>query len=310
VGWFLCSLVRDRSGPAISQLVKKGYVAFVEVSPHPVLVESVQDTAQAMGSPSATVSTLRRNDGGLTRLLTSMAELYTHGIEVDWEPFFGDASWVELPTYVFQRERYWLDDTSLPEPFDPPSGKAPWDNQKSPSGQDPVGSGDLRNLVRDECAVVLGFHEPDRTALDRPFKELGFDSAMLVELVSRLNTAAKLTLTSNILFDHPTPTRLAAFLQSQAKGQTDITKPRPVPTTALEHEPIAIIGMACRYPGGIDTPERLWNLVHNGVDAISAMPTGRGWSERSLFAGPGGGGFLNEAGDFDAGFLVFRHEKR
>ncbi|WP_345533437.1 beta-ketoacyl synthase N-terminal-like domain-containing protein, partial [Microbispora amethystogenes] len=81
---------------------------------------------------------------------------------------------------------------------------------------------------------------------------------------------------------------------------------------AAQHEPIAIIGMACRYPGGVSSPEDLWRLVSDGVDAISDWPADRGWDVEGLFDPSGerpntsyvkSGGFLHEAAEFDAGFF-------
>ncbi|MEU6315819.1 type I polyketide synthase [Streptomyces sp. NPDC047014] len=77
-------------------------------------------------------------------------------------------------------------------------------------------------------------------------------------------------------------------------------------------EPIAIVGMACRYPGGAETPEALWELVSGGTDAVSGFPEDRGWDLDRLYrtdAGESGasttleGGFLHGAGDFDADFF-------
>ncbi|MFC9950452.1 beta-ketoacyl synthase N-terminal-like domain-containing protein, partial [Streptomyces prasinus] len=81
---------------------------------------------------------------------------------------------------------------------------------------------------------------------------------------------------------------------------------------AADQEPIAIIGMSCRYPGEIHTPEDLWRLVAEGRDAISGFPTDRGWDLAGLFDGdPDGeghssareGGFVHDATEFDAGFF-------
>ncbi|QLH24136.1 type I polyketide synthase [Streptomyces sp. Rer75] len=92
---------------AVETLAEQEYEAFIEVSSHPVLTMSVQDIADS----AVVTGTLRRDDGGLDRFLTSLAEVWVQGVEVDWARAFENtgASRVDLPTYAFQRRRYWLE---------------------------------------------------------------------------------------------------------------------------------------------------------------------------------------------------------
>jgi len=105
---------------AIESLLGEGYRAFVEVGPHPVLTMAVQETAEdplgreafaaADGGGVLLAGSLRRDDGGLQRFLTSLGEVWVHGVDVDWDAVYAgsQAERVGLPTYAFQRERYWL----------------------------------------------------------------------------------------------------------------------------------------------------------------------------------------------------------
>ncbi|MDI2031362.1 type I polyketide synthase [Saccharopolyspora sp. TS4A08] len=78
---------------------------------------------------------------------------------------------------------------------------------------------------------------------------------------------------------------------------------------AGKHEPVAIVGLACRFPGGVRTPEDLWDVLESGRDAISGFPTDRGWDLGTLAGGDDGrsatlqGGFLHDAAEFDPGFF-------
>ncbi|MET8748437.1 polyketide synthase dehydratase domain-containing protein, partial [Streptomyces sp. NPDC004728] len=76
---------------------------FVEVSPHPVLTVGVEETA----ADALVVGTLRREQGGMRRLLTSLAQLYVHGVDVAWADFLPGGHRIDLPTYAFERERFW-----------------------------------------------------------------------------------------------------------------------------------------------------------------------------------------------------------
>ncbi|MEU4804934.1 type I polyketide synthase [Actinosynnema sp. NPDC023587] len=106
--------LRGRVGfePAVRALVENGTTCFVEVSPHPVLGMAVAETAQAadVADRVAAVGSLRREEGGPERFALSLAEAHVAGVMVDWSAFFAGsgARRTSLPTYAFQRERYWL----------------------------------------------------------------------------------------------------------------------------------------------------------------------------------------------------------
>ena len=104
--WFRNLRGQVRFAEAVERLAA-GHTAFVEASPHPVLTMSIQETLGAHGTDAVVVGTLRRDEGGPRRFALSLAEAYVRGVAVDWTPFFPDARSVEVPTYPFQRKRYW-----------------------------------------------------------------------------------------------------------------------------------------------------------------------------------------------------------
>ncbi|MGK3205778.1 SDR family NAD(P)-dependent oxidoreductase [Amycolatopsis sp. MEPSY49] len=168
----------------------------------------------------------------------------------------------------------------------------------------------LRDLVVKHAAAVLGHGSADLVDADRAFKDLGFDSLTAVELRNALNEATGLSLTATLVFDHPTAGELAAHLHESLLGDlADAGEPEEVVTAAGADEPIAIVGMACRFPGGADSPDALWQLVAAGGDGITAFPEDRAWDMEHWLpqvAPDGGtpqGGFVHDATDFDAAFF-------
>ncbi|GAA3291265.1 hypothetical protein GCM10020295_07660 [Streptomyces cinereospinus] len=98
-----------RFAEATQALLTDGFRVFVETSAHPVLTNGVQDSCEAAGADAAVLGSLRRDQGGLDRFALSLAQAHVRGVPVDWTPFLPDARTVDLPTYAFQRKRYWKD---------------------------------------------------------------------------------------------------------------------------------------------------------------------------------------------------------
>ncbi|MEX5636080.1 SDR family NAD(P)-dependent oxidoreductase [Parafrankia sp. FMc2] len=187
----------------------------------------------------------------------------------------------------------------------------------------------LRDLVRAQVAAALGHDDVSAVPPERSFRDLGLDSLTAVEVRGRLATATGLQLPSTLVFDHPTPAALAAHLHAEllalvsgrsggpmAAGDVadlaGVNRARASARPDGHSEPIAVLGMACRYPGGVSDPDELWRLVVAGTDAISEFPADRGWDLDALYdpdltrdgtTYARHGGFLERAGDFDAAFF-------
>jgi polyketide synthase 12 len=179
--------------------------------------------------------------------------------------------------------------------------------QASPQGQQAI----VLSLVRGEVANVLGHRSPEKIPLERVFQELGFDSLAAVELRNALESAIGLRLPSTVVFDYPSISQLSAYLSTRLLDGQSKTVAKVIASTRSD-EPIAIVGMACRYPGGVDSPEALWKMVLEEVDAISAFPNDRGWDLDALYDPDPDrhgttyvreGGFIEDAADFDAEFF-------
>ncbi|MYU19914.1 polyketide synthase, partial [Streptomyces sp. SID8361] len=149
----------------------------------------------------------------------------------------------------------------------------------------------LLELVTEHAGAVLGHTESDAIAPDRAFSEIGFDSLTAVELRNRLNAGTGLRLPATLVFDYPTPIAVARHILgevmgSEQAGTSAVDRARATPSVrkdTTDDEPIAIVGMGCRFPGGVRTPEELWQLLISGGDAISGLPDDRGWDLEGLY---------------------------
>ena len=328
--------------------------------------------------PIASVAALHEKRPEAAALVGSLAELWVSGVAVDWSPLFGGsgARRVGLPTYAFQRERYWLQPAS--EAVDSAQGDASAKARDplsvdaggpmSDGGEGPRASKTgslarrLRELgerergaaaleaVRAEVATVLGYTSPAAIDTKLTFKELGVDSQTALELRNKLSVVCDLRLAPTLVFNYPTSVVLAEYLLERVTrdlddadtrdgsnsrdrdnagtsdgsetGEAQVLRGRTPPRHPHppEREAIAIVGIGCRYPGGVHSAEQLWELVHAGGDAISPFPTDRGWATTDAgFIGELGGtsegrpptrggpaeegGFLHDVAEFDASFF-------
>ncbi len=167
------------------------------------------------------------------------------------------------------------------------------------------------DVVRDAAAAVLGHRSGAEIQPQKAFSDLGFDSLTAVEMRNRLGLATELRLPATLVFDHPTPAALAAHLCAELLGG-QAAAVEFAAATGGDDDPIAIIGMSCRLPGGVRSPEDLWQLVRDGVDAMGPVPADRGWKVTGLpgaETGPDGGpfelrgGFVADPAGFDPAFF-------
>ncbi|SDP31777.1 Acyl transferase domain-containing protein [Streptomyces sp. cf386] len=163
----------------------------------------------------------------------------------------------------------------------------------------------LTDLVCEETATIRGTAADPGTA----FADLGLTSMDAMSLWHRLSLRTGLRLPATLVWDHPTPAAVAAHLDARLHGGA--------PTTALPRrgpaaEPVAIVAVGCRYPGQVSSPEELWRLVADGVDATGEFPVDRGWDLDALHDPDPDrigttytrrGGFLHDAADFDPLFF-------
>jgi erythronolide synthase len=207
-------------------------------------------------------------------------------IDISWDRF--------LEAFTAQRRTHLFDE--LPEARRTTSAQ-----RTSPLAGLPQAERDraLTDLVRRNVAEVLGHDDPERVPAGRAFRDLGFDSLASVELRNRLSAATGLHLPPTVVFDHPDVTALSTHLATLF-GPAESTVDSG---TAPADEPIAIVGMACRFPGGISGPEQLWEFVLAEGDATGAVPEDRGWNLADLSTGDAAGSFLDDAAEFDAAFF-------
>ncbi|MBD0674745.1 type I polyketide synthase, partial [Streptomyces sp. CBMA156] len=306
-----------RFADGVETLNGQGVTRFLELGPDGVLCAM----ARQAGAEGALAPALRKDRDDAQTLLGAVAVLHTAGVAPDWDAVFAghDPRPVDLPTYAFQRRRFWLDAPARPAAGPVPAAQAPAGTPAEPVAEPLAGrQGEQRDerallhQIRAQVAAVLDYQSPGDVDARLTFRDLGLDSLTAVELRDRLAAATRLRLPDSLVYDHPTPLRLAGHLSGLLYGEpATVTPGTPAPGAASD-EPIAIVAMSCRYAGGIDTPEALWQAVFEGRDLVTGFPEDRGWDIAGVYADEGrnptgtltpAGAFLTDATRFDAAFF-------
>ena len=302
-----------RFADGIRAMDELGCDVFLEIGPHPVLCASGRrclPDGQGTWLPS-----LRKGRDDWHQMLASLGGLYVKGALLDSAALDRGRPRrrVPLPTYPFQRVRCWVDAGARRAGVAPgaPAPEASTSTDAVASGAEdapgtwegrvePAAPGERTELVhrleealpsrrrqllldrvRAEVARVLGFDPSRRIPVDQGFAEMGMDSLMAVDLRSHLQAALGRPLPSTLAFEHPT---IEALVDHLARDVLALDSLAAVPAGARRArrrrsqdpaEPIAIIGMACRFPGGANDPASYWRLLRDGVDAIADVPPSR-----------------------------------
>ena len=165
-----------------------------------------------------------------------------------------------------------------------------------------VDEGALRRLIAQRLAEWNGT-PADRVPMDRPLADLGMSSRDAVVLAGELSRLVGSELPATLLWEAPTGDALVAHLCSTAAQRAPA--PHRTPPPGVLGEPVAVVGVGCRLPGGVHGPADYWRLLSDGVDAIGRVPEDR-WGDFTAFPPAGAptyGGYLDDIAGFDAGFF-------
>lgn len=284
--------------------------------------EIFRGQASRIGTKKVTANDLVPQEGlGREQVLRQLVEHYVSGANIDWNCAGyrnGNYQKIELPLYAFQRRRFWVGEAKLAHSKDLEFA-AGFSLVRALGATEDRST--KKNLVvsflKSEAAKALG---NTRRNLDTEtsFMDMGLDSLMVVDFRNGIKKAIGgekgKSLPSSVVFSYPTIESLSEFLltylaDTKAKGAGEV--PFEAVASRASDEPIAVVSMGCRFPGGADTPERFWELLENGGSAIGDIPKSRFDIEKYFHADastPGKtyvrhGGFLEGLDQFDAQFF-------
>ncbi|MET9633459.1 beta-ketoacyl synthase N-terminal-like domain-containing protein [Lentzea sp. NPDC006480] len=262
---------------AVRTLEREGVSTLLELGPDGVLAA----LAATITDRVLAVPAMRTGHSETQTLVTALAQLHMRGVPVDWQAFFAGtgARVTDLPTYPFQRERYWLEQTMTAGPVLAAA------TQLLPGRTTPVSVADqlagmtgeeqhafVLDLVRTEVAGVLRLREGVELDERKPFRELGFDSLTGVELRNRLGAVTGLKMPVTVVFDHPTCAGLTDFLltEFEVAGLDGAGQPSPVLAELDQLE--AALAAAGSEVDGEHVTVRLQTILSRWLDTWGTTP--------------------------------------
>jgi acyl transferase domain-containing protein len=299
---------------AVAAASAAGATVFLELSPHPVLRSPLLDGVAAAGGERLVAYSLERDSDELRAARAALAQLHGFGVPVAWDRVLGAGPAAPLPVYPW---------TTVPlgAPADTLAATAM--PARAPGASDaPAETFAQRLLALAPTARLRALHEAlaaelarvlrvpaSSIDLDRPLRDQGLTSAASTELRVTLGRWLGAALPASVVFDHPTVRRLAAHLGEHLAPP--VREAVAAPLSLPGGEPLAIVGMALRFPGGATTPEAYWDLLAAGGDAITEVPPDR-WDAARYYERDGRsagtmrtrwGGFVDGIAGFDADFF-------
>ncbi len=262
---------------AIEDMIKAGYNTFIEISPHPVLSASIHECWQNNNKNNNNknkyhvIDTLKREENEKSELLTTLAELHNIGYPVTFNQLNIKDKEQTLSLIDFLKK-----DQQVAQELT--EFKTYSETQRQVV---------LAKLIKNAVQRVSN-QQILLTDEDTGFLDAGINSLMALRLQKYLSSQLRLSLPSTLVFDYSNPRTLSEYLNLkliEKDSPTSETPPKPkanISNHAQYHEPIAVVGMGCRLPGGANNPEQFWELLKTGYDAITEIPPER-WNVDDYF---------------------------
>ncbi|MFE9107942.1 type I polyketide synthase [Actinomadura geliboluensis] len=223
-GWWECLSTPVTSAEVLRRAEQNRIDVVLEAGPAEATEAPAGDRLADRGAVPL-VPCVRDGESEERSVLAALARTHVHGAPVAWDNVFAGtgARRVELPTYAFQRRRFWLEPApagAAPRavPGESAAPLVPGLRRRLRDLDDDAARALLLDMVRTHASDVLGHASADAVEPDRNFQEIGFDSFVEVRFGERLKRETGLRLPGTLSFDHPTPLALAEHLRAELAG--------------------------------------------------------------------------------------------